>query len=209
MKQFLQNKAQYLGPLLFLLTLALPSQLETNQKHFLAIFFLVVANWLFSSIPLYITGLIGVSLTVFFQILPADKALAHFADPIIFLFMGGFLFAKAMNQTMLDKRLSLQLLSQPFIKGSFKRMLFALYAATTFLSMWVSNTATTAMMLPIIIGIMDSLKIRDTKLIGLILLGVAYSSSIGGLGTPIASTANVIAIGLLNDLANIQIGFLQ
>ena len=142
MKKTLIKKAHLIGPFLFLLTLVIPMDLERDQQNFLAIFLLVVANWLFSSSPLYITGLLGVSLTTLLGVTTAREALQHFANPIIFLFMGGFLFAKAMNKVELDKRISLYLLSRSFIKGSFRKMLFTLYALTAFFSMWVYNTAT-------------------------------------------------------------------
>lgn len=200
-------KAHLFGPLLFLTTLFSNLDLEANQHRFLAIFVLVVYNWLFTKIPLYITGLIGVCLTVFMGVAPAKEALSYFADPIIFLFMAGFLFANAMNKEMLDKRVSLLLLSQDFIDGSFKKMFLTLLFLTAFFSMWVSNTATTAMMLPIILGTLKSLNITDKKLTSIFLLSVAYAASIGGLGTPIGSPPNIIAIGLLKQLANINITF--
>lgn len=209
MKDFFNKKAHLIGPFLFLIIFFMPTDLERDQQSFLAIFTFVVSNWLFSKTPLYITGLLGVSLTGLLGITTAREALQHFANPIIFLFMGGFLFAKAMNKTELDKRISLYLLSRSFIKGSFRRMLFTLYALTTFFSMWVSNTATTAMMLPIILGTLHSLKITDKYITSVLLLGLAYSASIGGLGTPIGSPPNIIAIGMLKDLADINITFLQ
>ena len=209
MRNYIQSKAHLLGPFLFLLFLFLPLDLEKDQQNFLAIFLFVVANWLFTRVPLYITGFLGVALTSIFGIVSAREALGHFANPIIFLFLGGFLFAKAMNSEELDKRISLYLLSRSFIKGSFKRMLFTLYALTAFFSMWVSNTATTAMMLPIILGTLTNLKVTDKLLSSILLLGLAYSASIGGLGTPIGSPPNIIAIGMLKDIANINITFLH
>jgi len=201
--------AHLIGPFLFLVILFLPLELEKNQQNFLAIFMLVVANWLFSKTPIFITGFIGVGLSVLMGVTTAAKAFTPFSHPIIFLFMGGFLFAKAMNSQGLDKRVSLMLLSQDFIKGSFKRMVLSLFILTAFFSMWVSNTATTAMMLPIILGILANLKIEDEKLTSLLLIGMAYSASIGGVGTPIGSIPNMIAIGMLSDLADIQISFLN
>lgn len=209
MRNFIQQKAHLFGPFLFIIILFLPLELEKDQHYFLAIFSFVVANWLFSKAPLYITGFLGVALTNFMGVASAKETLQHFANPIIFLFLGGFLFAKAMNSAELDKRVSLYLLSRSFIKGSFKRMLFVLYALTAFFSMWVSNTATTAMMLPIILGTLNSLKIEDKHLTSILLLGLAYSASIGGLGTPIGSPPNIIAIGMLKDLANVNISFLH
>lgn len=208
MKELFNKRAHLIGPLLFLLIFFLPMNLEKDQQNFLAIFSFVVANWLFSKTPLYVTGLLGVALTALLGVTTAKEVLQHFANPIIFLFMGGFLFAKAMNKSELDKRISLFLLSRPFIQGSFKRMLFTLYGITAFFSMWVSNTATTAMMLPIMLGTLENLKIKDRYLTSVLLLGLAYSASIGGLGTPIGSPPNIIAIGMLRDLAQVNVSFL-
>lgn len=208
MKKLFYKRAHFIGPFLFLLIFFLPMDLNKDQQYFLAVFSFVVGNWLFSKTPLYVTGLLGVALSALLGVTTASEALHHFANPIIFLFMGGFLFAKAMNISELDKRISLYLLSRPFIKGSFKRMLFTLYAITAFFSMWVSNTATTAMMLPIMLGTLDNLKIKDKYLSSILLLGLAYSASIGGLGTPIGSPPNIVAIGMLKDLAQVNVSFL-
>lgn len=207
----LKKRAYLLGPSLFIIILLAPSlePLSLLQQRFLATFSLVVCNWLFTSIPLYISGLLGVSIAVLTGVVSAQEALAPFASPIIFLFLGGFLFARSMHKVDLDKRISLYLLSRNFIAGSFDRMLIALFILTAFFSMWVSNTATTAMMLPIVLGTLHSLNIDDKETTSLVLLGVAYSASIGGLGTPIGSPPNIIAIGFLNELANIHISFLN
>lgn len=209
MNSILHKMAQFFGPFLFFTIKLLPLNLSADQQNFLAIFSLVVGLWLFSTIPLYITGLMGICLSVLFGISSATNALAAFSSPIIFLFLGGFLFARAMHKSGLDRRLSLMILSQDFIKGSFHRLLLSLYLLTAFMSMWVSNTATTAMMLPIILGTLESLNIRDIKSTSIILLGMAYAASIGGLGTPIGSPPNIIAIGFLQDLAKINITFMQ
>jgi len=201
--------AHLCGPILFLIILLLPIDLLPNQKKFLAIFSFVVANWLLSSFPLFISGFIGVGLSVLMGVASAEDALSPFAHSIVFLFLGGFLFAKAMNENGLDKRISLFILSRSFLKGSFKRIILALIGLTAFFSMWVSNTATTAMMLPITLGILSSLKINDRKITTLILLGIAYSANIGGLATPIGSTPNIIAVGLLSETAKIDISFFE
>ena len=83
MKKTLIKKAHLIGPFLFLLTLVIPMDLERDQQNFLAIFLLVVANWLFSSTPLYITGLLGVSLTTLLGVTTAREALQHLFNPII------------------------------------------------------------------------------------------------------------------------------
>lgn len=209
MLKVLNKLAHLIGPFLFLLILILPLDLEENQKKFLAIFTLVVSNWLLTKFPLYITGFIGVGLSVLMGVTTAKTAFTPFSSSIIFLFLGGFLFAKAMNENQLDKRISLWLLSRSFLKGSFKRIIIALLALTAFFSMWVSNTATTAMMLPITLGVLASLNIDDKKITTVVLLGVAYSASIGGLATPIGSIPNIVSVGLLAETADIHISFIE
>lgn len=200
---------QILGPFLFLLVYFLPTELETKQQSFLAIFVFVVFNWLFSKIPLYITGFFGVTAAVIFKIAPASKVFANFGHPIIFLFLGGFLLAKAFNESGLDRRISLYLLTRNFINGSIIRLLIMLMSLTATFTMWISNTATTAMMLPLVLGTLASLKISDKKTISLILIVIAYSSSIGGIATPIGSTPNIIALGMLEELVQVNISFLE
>lgn len=198
-----------IGPLIFLIVFTLPLELQSNSQTFLAIFSMVVYLWLEGKVPLFITGILGVSLSILFGIEKANVALSSFANPIIFLFLAGFLYAKAMEETGLDKRLSLIILEKENFSHSLKKLILVLFSITAFLSMWVSNTATTAMMLPIILGIMSSLSINDHRTQTLLLLGVAYSASIGGLGTPVGSPPNIIAIGLLKELKGIEIAFYQ
>lgn len=197
------------GPLLPILILSLPTQLEKNQQYFLGIFSFVVFNWLFSKIPLYITGFLGVIFASIVNLAPATEIFQNFGHPIIFLFLGGFLLAKAFNNVGLDKRISLFLLTRPIINGSIYRLLFTLMFLTATFTMWISNTATTAMMLPLVIGTLSSLKINDKKIISLILICIAYSSSIGGIATPIGSPPNIIAMGMLSEFTNVKISFLE
>lgn len=199
----------YLGVVWFLLIIGVDTELERVQQNFLAIFVLVFWGWIFSAVPLYALGLFGVGLSVVFGIASVKDAFAPFASNTILLFMGGFLIARAMAATNLDKRISFYLLSRNFIGGSFRKMLFMMLFLTSFFSMWMSNTATAAMMLPIILGVMKSVKIEDKKVSSVVLLGIAYAASIGGIGTPIGSPPNVIAIGFLKELAGIQVEFLD
>lgn len=201
--------AQVFGPFLFLVIYFMPTTLEKTQQEFLAIFYLVVFGWLFTKIPLYVTGFIGVGLSIIFKVGEPTKIFASFGHPIIFLFLAGFLLAKAFNNVGLDRRISLFLLTRGFIKGSFLRLVFTLMALTTVFTMWISNTATTAMMLPLVLGVLDSLKIQSKKLISFILISIAYASSIGGIATPIGSTPNIITLGMLEEFIDMKVSFLE
>lgn len=183
--------------------------IEPMQRRFLAVFLFTVYNWLIAVLPLYVTGFIGVALASIVGAESASNLLASFAHPIVFLFLAGFLFARAMSEAGLDKRMSLFILSRKFINKSFDRLVFAIIFLGGFLSLWISNTATAAMLLPIVLGITKSLGIKDKKTVGLILLGMAYSTSVGGIGSPVGSTPNIIVIGMLEELAGISISFYQ
>jgi sodium-dependent dicarboxylate transporter 2/3/5 len=198
-----------IGPFLFFLTLFLPLDIAAEAHRFLAIFVMTVYLWLEGKVPLFITGLLGVTLSIVMGVEKATTALSAFGHPIIFLFLAGFLYARAMEKVELDRRISLSILAKEKFSQSFNGLILVLFFLTAFLSMWVSNTATTAMMLPIILGILSSLGIQDTKTKTLLLIGVAYSASIGGLGSPVGSPPNIIAIGLLKELKGIHIAFYE
>jgi sodium-dependent dicarboxylate transporter 2/3/5 len=112
-----------------------------------------------------------------------------------------------MNNLGLDKKLSLIILNFPFVKGNTKRVIIASYVLTAWFSMWISNTATVAMMIPIFMGILGQIEIPDAKHRSTLLLGLAYSGSIGGLGTPIGSPPNILAITFLKELHGVEISF--
>lgn len=199
----------FIGPLLFFIILSLDLEMESKAQTFLAIFSWTISQWFFTRIPLFITGLLGVTTSIFLGVAPANEAFAPFSNSIIFLFLGGFLFAKALEVMRFDRKISLMLLTSKIFKGDLKKTIFGIFSLTAIFSMWVSNTATTAMMLPIILGIIKSLNIQDEKVKSSLLLGMAYSATIGGLGTPIGSPPNMIAVGMLHDLAGIDFGFLK
>ncbi|WP_127717936.1 DASS family sodium-coupled anion symporter [Halobacteriovorax sp. HLS] len=198
-----------IGPIIFFIILNLNLEMDAKAQTFLAIFSLTVCQWFLTPIPLFVTGLLGVSTSVILGVVPATEAFAPFSNPIIFLFLGGFLFAKALEVMRFDRKISVWLLTSSFFRGSLKRTILGIFSLTAIFSMWVSNTATTAMMLPIVLGMIKSLKIESKELKSTILLGMAYSATIGGLGTPIGSPPNMIAIGMLKDLANIDFSFFQ
>jgi sodium-dependent dicarboxylate transporter 2/3/5 len=204
-----------LGPFLFLVFYFSPI-LPHNPKanSLLAVFLLVVVWWVTESIPIPITALLIPIFITAFKIATIKEAFAPFADPIIMLFLGSFILARAMSVHALDQKLAYSILSLKSIGHKKTRILFALGLTTVFLSLWISNTATTAMMFPIALGVLgtfDSEKgekgIPPFSII--LLLALAYSASIGGIGTPIGSPPNLIAIGMLGKLAAYRITFFQ
>jgi len=204
-----------LGPALFILALASPVLTESAHAHrLLAIFLLVVAWWVTECIPIPMTALMIPVLITALGVAPVSEALAPFANPIIFLFLGSFVLARAMCVHGLDRKLAYAVLSRKSIAGRKTRILFAMGLTSLVLSMWLSNTATTAMMFPIALGVLDAFEKRRngenrTPFRVALLLTLAYAASIGGVGTPIGSPPNLIAIGMLEKLAGNRIDFFQ
>lgn len=190
---------QFLGIIAFFFIYTSNLNLDINAKKFLAIFAYVVIQWLLSSTPLFISGMMGVALTVFLGVVPFEEAFSSFSSPIIFLFMGGFLLARAMEKLGLDRKLSITILSSKFINGSFNKTLAVVIGMTSFFSMWVSNSATAAMMLPIGFGLLKSFKVKEAVTKEYFLLIIAYAASVGGMATPIGSPPNLITMGLLEQ----------
>ena len=205
----IKTLAPLLGPVISIIVYFLTDSLNSQQQVFLSIFGFVVYNWLFTQVPLYVTGFIGVGLSGIFQLASPKDLLANFGHPIIYLFLAGFLLARAFHKVGLDRRISLYLLTRDFIKGSISRLLFTLMFLTATFTMWISNTATTAMMLPLVLGVLDSLEIKDRKSVSMILICIAYASSIGGIATPIGSTPNIIALGMLEEFINLKVTFFE
>ncbi len=143
--------------------------------------------WVSEIIPLSMTSLLVPVLAVASGVFSINEALAPFAHPIIFLFMGGFVLAGALHKYEMDLWIAQKMMR--LAGGRFKLVVLFLMYATAFLSMWMSNTATTAMMLPIALGISPT---------PYVLLAIAYAASIGGVGTLVGSPPNGIAAGILN-----------
>lgn len=155
----------------------------------LALFVLIGGLWVTQALHLSVTALLVPLLATLSGLMDLGTALASFAHPVIFLFMGGFALAAALQQQSLDRALALTVLR--VAAGRRAVALALLFGLTALLSMWISNTATAAMMLPLALGLMreeDGVRERS-----FVLLGVAYSASIGGIGTLVGSPPNAIA----------------
>jgi solute carrier family 13 (sodium-dependent dicarboxylate transporter), member 2/3/5 len=159
----------------------------------LAFFACIALLWMTEALPLAITALLVPVLGAAMGLAEMKMSLASFAAPPIFLFFGGFALASALSAQGLDRWLAQKLARLG--KGRFTRVAILLFIATAMLSMWMSNTATTAMMIPLALGILGRFKTEGVKANNshFLLLGLAYSASIGGLGTIVGSPPNGIA----------------
>ena len=180
----------------------------------LSLLFIVGILWVMEAIPLVATSLLIPVFGVIFLNLGAKGLLAPFAEPVIFLFLGGFVISKAMNKTGLDKWISLNIVR--ISPDNPKILMLLMMIVTAFLSMFMSNTATAATMIPIAVAVTDKLKVnkeideeRIEKYGRALILGIAYSASLGGIGSAIGTPANPIAIALLSEYAGVQITFTQ
>jgi len=193
-----------LAPSLAVLIYLLPLDLNREAHITFSIMVFMLTFWLLEVIPLSATALLGISLAVMFGVVPVKEAFRSLGHPIVLLFIGSFLIAVAMSKYGLDKRIALNILTKDFfIKSPFRLILgFSLIGA--FLSFWISNTATTAILLPLSLGIIAIMKKTDIKNIDkfaiFLLLSIAYSSSIGGATTLVGTPTNLIGAGFLEKL---------
>jgi len=212
----------FLGPLLGLALWFVPMPGLTQQAHSLAaIVAWVVVWWIGEPVPIPVSALLGAVLCVLCGVADAKTVLAPFAEPTIFLFLGSFILARAMSVHGLDRRFAFGILSMGWVGERTWRILFAYGAITAFISMWISNTATTAMMFPIgigIIGVMVEMlekqggaKIDPSRFrfATAMMLMAAYASSAGGIGTPVGTPPNLIGIAMIEKFARVKIPFFK
>ncbi|EFS9253421.1 DASS family sodium-coupled anion symporter [Campylobacter upsaliensis] len=182
--------------ILFIALLALlPFETKVNQG--LAILAFIAVLWLSEALHVTITAILIPILAVIMGLMPTKSALHGFADPNIFLFFGGFALAAAMHFQELDKIIAQRILI--LARGNFALAALYIFFTTAFLSMWMSNTATAAMMLPLAIGMLSQLDYEENKnTYVFVLLGIAFSASIGGIGTLVGTPPNAIVATNLN-----------
>ncbi|GAA5127517.1 DASS family sodium-coupled anion symporter [Luteolibacter yonseiensis] len=169
----------------------------------LGIFACIAFLWLTEALPLAITALLVPVLGCGFGLMDVKSSLAGFADPLIFLFLGGFAMAAALSSQGLDRWIANRIVIVG--KGDFLIVSYLIFATTAAISMWVSNTATAAMMLPLALGILRQMPEGPASARNAVylLLGVAYAASVGGIGTVVGTPPNGIAA------AKLGIGFVE
>jgi sodium-dependent dicarboxylate transporter 2/3/5 len=166
---------------------------DPGQKLGVGILIFIGGLWVTEIFPLAVSGLLVPVIAVLFNIFDAREALSHFANPVIFIFIGGFALAAVLNEHGIDRWLANSLIH--LARGKRWVAVASILGATSLLSMWMSNTATAAMFLPIGMSLIDK---KYPKARTYVILGTAFAASIGGISTLIGSPPNLIAAGALD-----------
>jgi len=201
-----QKTALFAGPILALLAGYLMSSagFPAESSVTLAITVLCVVWWVFEPIPIPATSLLPLALLPMFGVITPRDVAGSYGHPLILLLLGGFILSTALASNGAHRRIALAMV-RLFGGNSSRQLVFGFMAAAAVLSMWISNTATTLMLLPVALAIID--RSRDPALAKPLLLGIAYAASIGGIGTPIGTPPNVIFMGVYQQLVGETITF--
>ena len=206
----------FLGPLLFILIRLFlnPDGLSDEANAVLASTLWIAVWWITEAIPIAVTSLLPIILFPLSGALPLAETSSSFGHRYVFLYMGGFILALAIEKWNLHKRIALNIIK--LIGTDVKKIILGFMLATAFLSMWISNTATAVMMLPIGIAIIK--QIKDLKSIPdqenlifgkALMLSIAFSASVGGIATLIGTPPNLVFAGIIQELYGIEISFLK
>lgn len=177
----------------------LPLPLSMDQKIMIAIAFTAAFFWITEALPIAVTAFLVILLQIIVGIHSVEEGLAYIATPVNSLLLAGFVIAAALKKYDLDRRIGLQFIA--LMGEKTENLIFGVFLATAFLSMWISNTAATAIMLPIGIGMMKKV-IEDPKGTNLgkaMIIGIAFSANLGGMGTPVGTPPIPITIGFLEE----------
>jgi sodium-dependent dicarboxylate transporter 2/3/5 len=199
---------------LFLLVLLLPEPegLEPAAWRVAAVVLLMAVLWMTEAVPLAATALLPLALFPLLGVAPVDRVASPYANPLIFLFLGGFLIALAIERWNLHRRIALNVIDRVGAREDFQ--IGGVMLATAVLSMWVSNTATTIMMLPVALSIVPrnaggAVDPERRGFAAALLLAVAYGASVGGVATLVGTPPNALFAGFMLENYEVEIGFLQ
>jgi sodium-dependent dicarboxylate transporter 2/3/5 len=204
-----------LGPALFFLILGLPFDLVSpSGDKVIAVALWMIVWWITEAVSISVTALLPLILFPLLKIMPIDEVGANYGSPIIFLFFGGFVLALALEKVNLHKRIALNIIR---ITGTTpNKVVLGFMIATATLSMWISNTASTVVMLPIAISVIsllihdaDGFTAADRNFALSVMLGIAFAANAGGIATVIGTPPNSVLIGLLENEYQIEISFLK
>ena len=193
-----------------MLLLPEPAGMEVTAWRVAALTVLMAIWWMTEALPLTVTALLPFLTVPAFGVMDANAIAKEYYSPILFLILGGAFLALAIERVGLHRRLALALLKRaaPTATG----LLFAFMAATALLSMFISNTSTALIMVPIALAVVRAGGIREDEtegFAGAVMMGIAFAASIGGLGTLVGSPTNAIAAGLIEKALDLRISFLD
>ena len=199
-----------IGLQLFTLLTDAPSGMNELAWRCAGLAMMMAVFWSVEILPTAVTALLPLILAPMLGLTSLDKAAAPYAHPVIFLFMGGFILGLAMERWNLHNRIALRIM---MLVGTGERnLVIGFMVSTALISMWVSNTATTIMMLPIGLSVISMVRNQKTKSKAFpvaLLLAIAYGASIGGFGTLIGTPPNALLVAFIQEQYGIQIGFAQ
>ena len=204
-----------LGPILFFLFSFLPFiEFPPKAEVVLGLAAWMIAWWITEAVSISVTALLPLVIFPLFDVMSMNDVGANYGSSIVFLFFGGFVLALAMEKVNLHKRIALTIIYNTGTTPN--RVILGFMLATAFMSMWISNTASTVVMLPIALSVIDLLVKSDgvftqqEKYFSLsVLLGIAFSANAGGIATVIGTPPNSVLIGLLENEYNMEISFLK
>jgi len=205
-----QNIGFVLGPLLAVIIWMspAPTELGTAGWNVIAMALWMAAWWATEAVPMPATSLLPLIILPLSGVTDVKGASLPYSSPIIYLLMGGFIIAMAMQRWNLHRRIALMILANFGSKPS--SLIGGFMVAAAFLSMWVSNTATTLMMVPIALSLADTVVGDDHPrhpFILALLLAIAYAASIGGMGTPVGTPPNLLVVAYMAETLNVEISF--
>ncbi len=205
----LKKKIGFVGGIaIFVALMIAPLPVDVQIKRTLAVLALCAVWWGTEAISIYATSLVPAVLLPLLGILPLQETLSQYANRLVFLFLGGFIIARSMMKWGIDRRLALAILGR--VGGDSKMLVLYFMGLTAFLSAFLSNTATTAMMLPIALAILTNSQLKAESRYGtVLLLGIAYAATIGGVATLVGTPPNVLLAGFSQSLLGREITFFE
>ena len=202
-----------LGPLVFIIVnfFCEFNSLSKDGQIVLAATCWIAIWWMTEAIPLAVTSLLPLVLFPIFSLgdISVKDVAQGYSHPLIFLFIGGFILSIAIEKWNLHKRIAVIILNK--VGSNLKNIMLGFMIATAFLSMWISNTAATIMMLPVALAVVKDIRLKnkDSKFGKPLMLAIAYSATLGGVSTLIGTPPNIILSGMLEEIYQIQISFVD
>ena len=201
--------ARWLGPVAAAITAACISLSGYSSDMAVVAFVAVLCIiwWIFEPIPIPVTSLLPLAILPLLGVLTPAQVGQAYGSPLILLLLGGFLLSKAMEHSGAHRRVALGMVNL-FGASTGRQLVMGFMAASAVLSMWISNTATTLMLLPVALAVLDACDQKESLSVPL-LLGIAYAASVGGIGTPIGTPPNLIFMQIYEQSTGVSISFSQ